>query len=93
MLTSILTLLLSLLRSSQSKVPSSSLSLVPIIPSSIPVLIIRPPFVSIIFLLLEKSILDTIGGQAVGHTHGTLDCRSFLRGLERVGLADSGMRC
>nr|GEV04178.1 hypothetical protein [Tanacetum cinerariifolium] len=58
----------------RSKVPSSSLSLVPIILSLVHVLIIRPPSASSIFLLLEKSILDTIGGQTVGHTYSTLDC-------------------
>ncbi|GKC54899.1 hypothetical protein Tco_1077644 [Tanacetum coccineum] len=73
MLTSILTLSLTLLWSNQSKVISGSLSLVPIIPSSVHVLIIQPTFVSSIFLLLEKSILDTICGQMVSHTYNTLD--------------------
>nr|GEX24461.1 hypothetical protein [Tanacetum cinerariifolium] len=68
--------------SSQSKVLSSSLSLVPIVPSSVPVLVIRPPFVSSNFLLLEKFILDTIGGQTVGHTHSTLDCSRALSHME-----------
>ncbi|GJY70782.1 putative ribonuclease H-like domain-containing protein [Tanacetum coccineum] len=77
LLTSILTWPLPLLWCSHNKISSSSLSLVPIIPTSVPVLIIRPPLVSNIFLLLKSSILDSISGQMVGHAHSTLKSSGF----------------
>ncbi|GKE41176.1 hypothetical protein Tco_1464581, partial [Tanacetum coccineum] len=79
LLTSILTWSLLLLWCSHSKISSSSLSLIPIIPTSVPVLIIRPPLVSSIFPLLKSSILDSISGQIVRHAHSTLNS-SWFRG-------------
>nr|GEY56429.1 putative reverse transcriptase domain-containing protein [Tanacetum cinerariifolium] len=48
-------------------------------PASVLVLVIRPLLVSSIFLLLKNSIIDTIDGQTVGHTHSTLNSSRMNR--------------